>query len=143
MPPLRELVMRQRQGSGWLAILVLGRINNPRSRTYIHRKDYFIDRDQHSTTHCQHNRSSKLQQATTIIMRIGHSEFALSAFAILFLAAASAFTPPRRIQSYRRQAVTLSMSVDFKLDPKETAFVFIEYQNEFTTVSFGTWHLCG
>jgi nicotinamidase-related amidase len=25
------------------------------------------------------------------------------------------------------------MSADFELDPKDTAFVFIEYQNEFTT----------
>jgi hypothetical protein len=28
---------------------------------------------------------------------------------------------------------TLNMA-DYKLDPKETAFVFIEYQNEFATV---------
>jgi hypothetical protein len=45
-----------------------------------------------------------------------------------FLASASAFAPmPRSVKS-----TSLNMAA-FSLDPEETAFVFIEYQNEFAT----------
>lgn len=47
----------------------------------------------------------------------------------LFLSA-SAFVAPNN----RRATTSSSLNMaDFSLDPKETAFVFIEYQNEFTT----------
>lgn len=53
-------------------------------------------------------------------------------FAIALLASsASAFCPPR--PTAFQKTTFLKMSADFELDPKDTAFVFIEYQNEFTT----------
>ena len=52
-----------------------------------------------------------------------------SLFVVLsFLTSAFAFLPPHRT-AFKS---SLNM-VDFTLDPKETSFVFIEYQNEFTT----------
>ena len=47
------------------------------------------------------------------------------------LVSASAFMP-NMIPSSKGTRTALNMA-DFTLDPKETALVFIEYQNEFTT----------
>ena len=55
--------------------------------------------------------------------------FVKSLLITAFLAYASAFAPLPRSTSSK---TALYMS-DITLDPKETAFVFIEYQNEFTT----------
>ena len=53
--------------------------------------------------------------------------------AIALLASpASSFCSPRPI-AFQKTGTYLKMSADFELDPKDTAFVFIEYQNEFTT----------
>lgn len=49
-------------------------------------------------------------------------------FIPLFLSA-SAFVAPGN----REGTPTSLKMADFSLDPRETAFVFIEYQNEFTT----------
>jgi hypothetical protein len=56
----------------------------------------------------------------------------LAIIALLASSSASAFFSPRPITAFQKTTF-LKMSADFQLDPKETAFVFIEYQNEFTT----------
>jgi hypothetical protein len=63
--------------------------------------------------------------------------------ALSFLATSSqAFTAPTTvgIKANRQTGSNLWMSTEestnLKLDPEETAFVFIEYQNEFATVRY-------
>ena len=78
--------------------------------------------------------SLKQQKTITKKMAIG---FSFRAFALTLLAtSSSAFTGSSNVGP-RPAATHLSMSEgtpEFSLDPKETAFVFIEYQNEFATV---------
>jgi nicotinamidase-related amidase len=53
--------------------------------------------------------------------------------ALAWISCAAAFAPPPTFAS-RQTALKMSSSSDLpKLDPSETALVFIEYQNEFTT----------
>ena len=49
-----------------------------------------------------------------------------------FLVTVSAFAPAL-VTNPRASSKTILNMVDFSLDPADTAFVFIEYQNEFTT----------
>jgi hypothetical protein len=51
----------------------------------------------------------------------------------LLTSSASAFCSPRPTAFQKTTSTFLKMSADFELDPKDTAFVFIEYQNEFAT----------
>lgn len=47
-----------------------------------------------------------------------------------FLATVSAFAPGAVTRGSYKTSLNMA---DFSLDPEDTAFVFIEYQNEFTT----------
>ena len=53
--------------------------------------------------------------------------------AALLVGSASSFAPKETMARKLASSSQLNMAVDYTLDPKETAFVFIEYQNEFTT----------
>jgi hypothetical protein len=67
-------------------------------------------------------------------MMLAKDVFVSLAIALLASSSASAFCSPRPITAFQKTTTTfLKMNADFQLDPKETAFVFIEYQNEFTT----------
>ena len=50
-----------------------------------------------------------------------------------FLVTVSAFAPAAVKNTPRGSSKTILNMADFSLDPADTAFVFIEYQNEFTT----------